>query len=137
MYNDDQLNYSKPFDIKEWKKLCGDAYDRLRHTRSEFQFIEALSQIEKMKCVLLTIAGVVCKKCGGTGECTYPDTTTWHGGIGGQSITGDVCDKCWGTGRSDRTGLDLRKVSKRISLNKEKHFLDAYICETSKESDDK
>jgi RecJ-like exonuclease len=94
MNNDDQVNYSKPFDINEWKKLCKDAYDRLKHTRSEFQFIEALSQIDKMKCTLFTTARVVCKKCGGTGKYSY---------------TEDVCDKCWGTGRSDRTGLNLRK----------------------------
>jgi RecJ-like exonuclease len=109
MNNDDQLNYNKPFDINEWKKLCEDAYDRLKRTRSVFQFIEALSQIDKMKCTLFTTARVVCKKCGGTGKYSYPDTATWLKGIGGQSITEDVCDKCWGTGRSDRTGLNLRK----------------------------
>jgi DnaJ-class molecular chaperone len=91
MNNDDQLNYSKPFDINEWKRLCEDAYDRLKHTRSEFQFMEALSQIDKMRSTLFAIARVVCTKCGGTGQY-------------GQSITKVVCDKCWGTGRSDKTG---------------------------------
>jgi RecJ-like exonuclease len=103
MNNDDQLNYSKPFDINEWKKLCEDAYDRLKHTRSEFQFIEALSQIDKMKCTLFTTARVVCKKCGGTGEYNYPDTSAV------------VCDKCCGTGRSDRTGLNVSKESQILS----------------------
>ena len=96
MNNEDQLNYSKPFDINEWKRLCEDAYDRLKHTRSEFQFMEALSQIDKMRSTLFAIARVACMKCGGTGKY-------------GQSITKVVCDKCWGTGRSDRTGLNLRK----------------------------
>ena len=96
MNNDNQLNYSKPFDINEWKKLCEDAYDRLKHTRSEFQFMEALSQIDKMRSTLFTIARVVCKKCGGTGEDS-------------QSITEDVCDECWGTGRNDKIGLNLCK----------------------------
>jgi RecJ-like exonuclease len=100
MNNDDQVNYSKPFDINEWKKLCEDAYDRLKHTRSEFQFIEALSQIDKMKCTLFTTARVVCKKCGGTGKYSY---------------TEDVCDKCCGTGRSDRTGLNVSKESQILS----------------------
>ena len=96
MNNDNQLNYSKPFDINEWKRLCEDAYDRLKHTRSEFQFMEALSQIDKMRSTLFTIARVACKKCGGTGEDS-------------QSITEDICDECWGTGRNDKIGLNLRK----------------------------
>jgi DnaJ-class molecular chaperone len=66
-----------------------------------------LNQIEKMKCVIFSIAKVSCPKCGGTGEYCYSDTTTWRGGIGRQSITKDVCDQCWGTGRKDITGLDL------------------------------
>jgi RecJ-like exonuclease len=103
MNNDNQLNYNKPFDINEWKRLCEDAYDRLKHTRSEFQFIEALSQIDKMRCALFTTARVVCKKCGGTGEYNYPDTSAV------------VCDKCCGTGRSDRTGLSVSKESQILS----------------------
>ena len=88
MNHDNQLNYNKPFDINEWKRLCEDAYDRLKHTRSEFQFMEALSQIDKMRSTLFTIARVACEKCGGIGEYNCPDTPEV------------VCDKCWGTGRS-------------------------------------
>ena len=89
MNHDNQLNYNKPFDINEWKRLCEDAYDRLKHTRSEFQFMEALSQIDRMRSTLFIIARVVCEKCGGIGEYNCPDTPEV------------VCDKCWGTGRSD------------------------------------
>jgi hypothetical protein len=102
MNNDDQLNYNKPFDINEWKRLCKDAYDRLKHTRSVFQFIEALSQIDKMKCTLFTIARVECEQCKGTGEYN-------------QDTIDSVCDKCWGTGRRDKTGLTLCKERRILS----------------------
>ena len=39
-----------------------------------------------------------CKDCSGLGTKTYGSTSTWHGGVGGQTITGGVCDKCWGSG---------------------------------------
>lgn len=58
---------------------------------------------------------VACTSCGGFGERTYGSTSTWRGGIGGQSITVGVCDKCWGTGRSDKSGADLRQLHSRPS----------------------
>lgn len=114
MNNDDQLNYNKPFDINEWKRLCKDAYDRVLHSRVEFQFIDALDQIEKMKSIILFIAQIRCTECNGTGGKLYGDTSTWHNGVGGSLITEDVCDKCWGTGRKDIKGIDLRKINNKI-----------------------
>lgn len=32
----------------------------------------------------------------------YGSTATWHGGVGGASITNGVCDKCWGSGDADQ-----------------------------------
>lgn len=50
----------------------------------------------------------VCYTCQGQGVRVYCNTTTWHGGIGGQSMTSDVCDKCWGSGNIDRPWLSHR-----------------------------
>jgi hypothetical protein len=41
---------------------------------------------------------VLCLDCCGSGYKLYSDTSTWRGGIGGQSMTTDVCNKCWGSG---------------------------------------
>lgn len=54
--------------------------------------------------------GEPCKKCGGFGQRSYPNTTTWMGGIGGQAITDGVCDHCWGTGDAERKGANLREI---------------------------
>lgn len=51
----------------------------------------------------------VCQECGGSGVTTYGDTSTWRGGIGGQTITTDVCDKCWGSGDADRPWPNRRR----------------------------
>lgn len=59
-------------------------------------------------------AGHGCTACGGQGSRAYGSTSSWRGGIGGQSITSDVCDRCWGTGRSDRTGPDLRAIEREL-----------------------
>lgn len=40
----------------------------------------------------------VCLECGGSGTKSYANTSTFHYGAGGQSITLSVCDKCWGSG---------------------------------------
>ena len=52
-----------------------------------------------------------CSKCGGSGKRAYQNTTTWHGGIGGQMVTIDICDKCWGSGDVTWTWLNLRVVT--------------------------
>lgn len=52
----------------------------------------------------------VCSKCGGIGLRSYANTTTWMGGIGGQSITEDTCDKCWGSGDDENPGPNLRRI---------------------------
>lgn len=122
MNNDDRLNYNKSFDINEWKKLCNDAYSKVLHSRTEFQFIDALSQLEKMKCVILSIAKVGCPECGGTGYKGYANTSTWRHSIGGNAITEDVCDVCWGTGRNDIKGIDLRKARNEL-INEYKEAL--------------
>ena len=51
-----------------------------------------------------------CKKCLGAGVCAYGDTSTWHGGAGGQMVTSDICDKCWGSGKENKPWLNLRKL---------------------------
>jgi hypothetical protein len=49
----------------------------------------------------------VCPECDGSGVKTYPNTTTWKGGFGGQALTKDVCNKCWGSGNSFKPWVDL------------------------------
>jgi RecJ-like exonuclease len=64
---------------------------------------------------------VVCPACGGSGVKSYTNTTTWHGGIGGQQCTSDVCDDCWGSGKQNKPGVDLRKLfSKLRTLSEDK-----------------
>ena len=57
-----------------------------------------------------------CPSCDGMGVRAYGDTSTWVGGIGGQMITQGVCDKCWGSGDKTRPWLNLRKLSRKMSL---------------------
>lgn len=65
-----------------------------------------------------------CKTCGGTGQRSYPNTSTWLRGIGGQAITPDVCDQCWGTGDEHRKGVDVRqKHGEMASLTAERDQL--------------
>lgn len=44
----------------------------------------------------------VCEECSGSGVKVYGNTSTYHGGIGGSSITMGVCDHCWGSGDKHR-----------------------------------
>lgn len=53
-----------------------------------------------------------CDTCSGSGVRAYANTATWHGGMGGASITHDVCDQCWGTGDKHRKGVDLRAMER-------------------------
>ncbi len=57
------------------------------------------------------LSGIGCVDCSGTGAKTYGSTATWRGGIGGAAMTSGACDKCWGTGRTDKTGIDLRRLA--------------------------
>ncbi len=43
-----------------------------------------------------------CKECAGLGTKAYGSTSTWRGGVGGQTITTGPCDKCWGSGDEHR-----------------------------------
>lgn len=60
------------------------------------------------------VQGKSCKNCGGAGSYSYPDTSTWHRGMGGQSFTMDVCDKCWGSGDSERPWTNLRHLNTKL-----------------------
>lgn len=51
-----------------------------------------------------------CDACGGIGRRTYPCTSVWRGGAGGQTLTSGICDKCWGTGDLRNIGVNLREA---------------------------
>lgn len=55
-------------------------------------------------------AGDECQECYGLGTRSYPNTSTWMRGIGGQLPTNGVCDACWGTGDRHKAGADLRRI---------------------------
>ena len=55
-----------------------------------------------------------CPKCGGRGRYTYPNTTKWRGGVGGQAMTEGICDKCWGSGTTLWSGPNARELEARI-----------------------
>jgi len=61
------------------------------------------------------VTGAPCTKCRGAGRCSYPDTSTYMGGLSAQSFTSDVCDRCWGTGSEEKRGVDLRALRTRIA----------------------
>lgn len=63
-----------------------------------------------------------CKKCNGSGLCTYSSTSTWHGGIGGQALTSAVCDLCWGSGKENKPWANLRELESKIKLAKQAGF---------------
>ena len=52
----------------------------------------------------------LCEACQATGQKGYPNTTAWHGGIGGQMVTSAVCDECWGSGIRTRPGANLKRI---------------------------
>jgi len=62
-----------------------------------------------------------CDTCGGLGRRAYGSTCTWHGGIGGQTITEDVCDRCWGSGAKDRTGANLKHIEAKMAGYRKEH----------------
>ncbi len=66
----------------------------------------------------LTYMGVVCTTCNGVGSRVYPSTATWHGGVGGAAMTPGICDKCWGSGRTDKKGVNLRKMQSEMNVRR-------------------
>jgi len=99
---------------KEWVYACERIPWALEKIRPEEQGEVAIEEAKRLLQTARHLAGVACQKCAGRGRCGYASTATWHGGVGGQAITVAVCDKCWGTGRTDRTGLDLRILDRRL-----------------------
>lgn len=57
---------------------------------------------------------VPCSRCGGLGRKVYPNSSTWRGGIGGQTLTSDVCDKCWGSGEEHRPWRSWRELEAKL-----------------------
>lgn len=57
---------------------------------------------------------VPCRACGGSGVRTYGSTSTWRGGVGGQTITSGVCDKCWGSGDAQHIWPSHRLLMQKV-----------------------
>ena len=57
----------------------------------------------------------LCRGCGGSGNKTYGNTSTWKHRVGGQSITQDVCDECWGSGDATKPYRNLKELFHRIA----------------------
>jgi RecJ-like exonuclease len=98
-----------PYEL--WREACHMAWNDVDISDFEDTGNVAIESAKNLLALAYRLKGVVCKKCQGRGEVAYGSTATWRGGIGGRAITNDVCDRCWGTGRSDKSGVDLRKVS--------------------------
>jgi hypothetical protein len=97
---------------EEWRNATESARDMVLSCDNFEEVADiCVDRGERLRAISFSLKGIACKKCGGYGWITYPDTSTWRkGGMAGQMFTDDVCDKCWGTGRTDRTGVDLRKI---------------------------
>lgn len=95
--------------LKLWINHCEGCKDLTKFPR-ERQADIAIMHASRLVGLAHAIAGVACPKCSGEGRRVYGSTATWQGGIGGQAMTEGICDKCWGTGRTDRIGVDLRKL---------------------------
>ena len=79
---------------------------------------EGMTRAQAFDMVLLERGvepGEHCLECCGLGRRTYPNTATWHGGIGGQVATMDVCCTCWGTGDRHVRGADLKAMYETIA----------------------
>lgn len=55
-----------------------------------------------------------CPGCGASGVKAYPSSATWHGGVGGQTLTQDVCDQCWGSGDKRRPWPNRREIGAKF-----------------------
>jgi hypothetical protein len=62
--------------------------------------------------------GDACKGCQGSGRMVYSNTSTWHHGMGGQTITSDVCERCWGSGSSSHPWPSWREIHARFDRDK-------------------
>ena len=69
-----------------------------------------LDNIEQLVQHVVELRGIdtPCQTCAGLGTQIYPSTATWHGGMGGMTITQDVCSKCWGSGDANKPWLSHR-----------------------------
>ena len=99
---------------EEWRRSC-----RVAETMADDQCFADLDTLEDAAMRIVAFAryahGVACESCSGHGRRSYADTTGWRGGIGGQAITAGVCDRCWGSGRSDRMGVDVRRMESEFA----------------------
>lgn len=55
-----------------------------------------------------------CAECGGSGTKVYANTSTFHYGAGGQSMTLSVCDKCWGSGNKHRPWPSWKQQAQKV-----------------------
>ncbi len=111
---DDKLSGDDPRDL--WRRECVRALEGVLDT----YLVDpagvgemAIEAAERLLAIAHHIKGVACPRCGGLGQRTYPSTSLWSGGVGGMQMTNGPCDKCWGTGRTDKTGVDLRKLARQ------------------------
>lgn len=99
---------------EEWRRSCAVA-----ETMADDPCFADLDTLEDAALRLVAVAryahGVACEGCSGHGRRCYANTTGWRGGIGGQMITASVCDRCWGSGRSDRKGVDVRRMESEFA----------------------
>lgn len=57
-----------------------------------------------------------CPKCYGLGTYAYGSTSTWHGGVGGSTITIGVCDNCWGSGDAHKKWPSHRLLESKAAI---------------------
>jgi len=73
-----------------------------------------------------------CDRCGGSGSRLYSNTTTWHGGAGGQALTNGICDRCWGSGDVKHPWLNLRGYERQLETIRNDTLEEAAkVCETT------
>ena len=92
--------------VEAWQKKIREAEERvaeLEKDREEWHDPTHLYGVEHP-----------CPKCGGLGRRSYPNTTMWRGGAGGQMLSTGICDVCWGSGEAHQKGDDLRKMESRF-----------------------
>lgn len=108
------------------------------HERDEAR--EKLKQLEAwrdgLQEYLLNWRGVAlgeeCYACGGSGVRSYPNTTMWRGGYGGQATTSGVCDGCWGSGGGVSKGwVNLRVLESKLDRMARMDKLVAAVLESA------